>query len=327
MNPLLAVHDLHTDFRTSRGAVRAVDGVSFQLDEGECLGIVGESGSGKSVLVRTVMDLLPATASVGAGSRIEWRGRDILSLPPAEARKLWGPQLAMIFQDPATSLNPVRRIGDQIADPQRQHLGRGRKAAREAAADLLAQVGIADPVRRLRQYPHELSGGMRQRVMIAIALSCEPRLLIADEPTTALDVTVQRQILELLRTLQQERGMSMILISHDLGVVAGHTDRVAVMYAGRMVESAETKDLFRAVRHRYTDGLLRSTPRVEFAPHTRLEAIPGRPPDLVDPPPGCRFAPRCAHALDRCRERVPQLTDIGGGHLVACHNPAGKGDA
>lgn len=326
-SPLLAVRDLHTAFRTPRGLVRAVSGVSFTVEAGECLGIVGESGSGKSVLVRTIMNLLPPSAVIGAGSRIELSGRDLMSMPPDEARRLWGPEVAMIFQDPMTSLNPVRRIGPQITDPQCHHLGRSKRVAREAAADLLAKVGIADPRRRLDQYPHELSGGMRQRVMIAIALSCEPRLLIADEPTTALDVTVQRQILELLRSLQQEREMAMMLISHDLGVVAGHTDRVAVMYAGRMVESAGTRALFRDVRHRYTAALLHSTPRVELAPHTRLDAIPGRPPDLTSPAAGCRFAPRCAHSIAVCEDMVPDMVNASAGHLVACHNPVTSGGA
>jgi peptide/nickel transport system ATP-binding protein len=318
--PLLRVVDLKVEFPTTRGPVRAVDGVSFTVGRGECFGIVGESGSGKSVLVRTVMNLLPGTAVVGARSEILLHGRDLLTMRPEETQHLWGPKLAMIFQDPMTSLNPVRRIGAHITDPLRHHLGLGRRAARDAAADLLAQVGISDPRRRLDQYPHELSGGMRQRVMIAIALSCEPELLIADEPTTALDVTVQRQILELLRRLQRDRDMGMILISHDLGVVAGHTDRVAVMYAGRIVETAGTRPLFRDVRHRYTAALLRSTPRVELAPHTRLDAIPGRPPDMAAPPPGCRFAPRCRHVVARCHNEMPALVDVGG-HQLACHNP------
>lgn len=325
--PLLAVRDLETTFRTPRGPIRAVDGVSFSLQSGECLGIVGESGSGKSVLVRTIMNLLPSSAQVAPGSRIELTGRNLLAMPPDEVRRLWGLEIAMIFQDPMTSLNPVRRIGAQIADPQRHHLGRSKRAALDCAAELLASVGIADPRTRLDQYPHQLSGGMRQRVMIAIALSCEPRVLIADEPTTALDVTVQKQILELLRNLQQDREMAMILISHDLGVVAGHTDRVAVMYAGKLVESADTRTLFRDVRHRYTDALLRSTPRIELAPHTRLDAIPGRPPDLATPGTGCRFAPRCAHAIDVCADRVPELVHAGGGHLVACHNSVKPGGA
>ncbi|MGW3468403.1 ABC transporter ATP-binding protein [Saccharopolyspora sp. NPDC000995] len=325
--PLLSVRDLEIAFRTSRGAVRAVDGVSFTLDQGGCLGIVGESGSGKSVLVRAIMNLLPPKVVVAIRSRVELDGRDLLSMPADEARRLWGPEVAMIFQDPMTSLNPVRRIGAQIADPLRYHLGRSKRAAREAAADLLAAVGIADPRRRLDQYPHELSGGMRQRVMIAIALSCEPRLLIADEPTTALDVTVQRQILELLRELQQERGMAMILISHDLGVVAAHTDRIAVMYAGRMVESADTPAFFRDTRHRYAAALLSSSPRVELAPHTRLRVIPGRPPDPTTVATGCRFAPRCADSKGVCDERIPELVDVGGGHRVACHNPVQPGGA
>jgi peptide/nickel transport system ATP-binding protein len=322
--PLLQIDDLRTTFATARGDVRAVDGISFTLRSGECLGVVGESGSGKSVLVRTIMGLLPPTASVPKSSHIRWRGDDIRYMSPEEKLHLWGPELSMVFQDPMTSLNPVRKIGDQITDPLRYHLGRSRRAARQTAIELLGQVGIADPQRRIDQYPHELSGGMRQRVMIAIALSCEPKLLVADEPTTALDVTVQRQILELLRRLQRDHDMAMILISHDLGVVAGYTDRVAVMYAGRFAEVAPTPELFADMEHRYTSALLRSTPRVDFAPHTRLETIPGRPPDMSAPPPGCRFAPRCGFALDVCTKEQPPMIDIGRNHLVACHNPVSR---
>ncbi|MFC5950390.1 ABC transporter ATP-binding protein [Pseudonocardia lutea] len=322
--PLLELQQLETSFPTPRGLVRAVDGISLKVHAGECVGIVGESGSGKSVLVRTVMNLLPPTAVLGAQSRVLLDGEDLASLSPQRRKHLWGPELAMVFQDPMTSLNPVRRVGDQIADPQRFHLGRSRKEARESAVELLTQVGISEPQRRLDQYPHELSGGMRQRVMIAIALACEPRVLIADEPTTALDVTVQRQILELLRGLQRDRGMAMVLITHDLGVVAGHTDRVAVMYAGRLVESAPTRVLFGEMGHRYTEALFRSTPRVEQPTHSRLEVIAGRPPDLVALPAGCRFAPRCTHAVERCATDLPQLEPQAHEHLLACHNPVAR---
>jgi len=324
--PLLEVRDLTTVFETPKGPLRAVDGVSFTVDRGKSHGIVGESGSGKSVLVRTIMNLLPQNASVTPESRVYFAGRDIGTMTPEEKQHLWGPRISMIFQDPMTALNPVRKIGAQIADPQRYHLRRKKQVAWENAADLLAQVGISDPRRRLDQYPHELSGGMRQRVMIAIAIGCEPDLLIADEPTTALDVTVQRQILDLLSTLQRDRDMGMILITHDLGVVARHTVDVAVMYAGQFVESAPTRVLFRDMRHRYTSALFRSTPRVGADPHSRLFSIAGRPPDLLSPPVGCRFAPRCEHALSACA-RPPLYQSVSGTHQLACHNPHTGGPA
>lgn len=311
--------ELSTSFATPRGELRAVDGVSLQLDRGETLGIVGESGSGKSMLVRTIMGLQSSSASTSG--RIVYDGQDLAGLSPAARRKLWGPELAMIFQDPTTSLNPVKRVGTHITESLRAHLGMSRKAAKQRALDLLEQVGIPDPARRLRQYPHELSGGMRQRVTIAVALACEPNLLVADEPTTALDVTVQKQILDLLSLLQQERHMAMILITHDLGVVSGRASRVAVMYAGRVVETAPTRRLFASVRHPYTEALLRCSPRIDTPSHTRLQAIEGRPPDLATPPPGCRFAPRCAHATEKCRKDEPPLQETEDRHLVACHHP------
>ncbi len=326
MSPLLVVEDLSTAFATPRGELRAVDGVSFTLAAGEALGIVGESGSGKSALVRTIMRLLPRSARVGAGSRVLFDGEDIAHLTGKRRKHFWGAEVAMVFQDPMTSLNPVRTLGHQITDPLRYHLGLDRAAARARAVELLTQVGITDPEHRLRQYPHELSGGMRQRVMIAIALSCSPKLLIADEPTTALDVTVQKEILDLLSGLRRELGMAMILISHDLGVVSGRTDRTIVMYAGRVVETARTPALFTATRHPYTAALLRSFPHIDEPSHTRLEVIPGTAPDLVNPPPGCRFAPRCAFAQQRCVDDEPPLTpDSAGdaGHLFACHYPVG----
>jgi peptide/nickel transport system ATP-binding protein len=320
---LLAVDRLTASFEMPRGTLRPVNDVSFELAAGESLGIVGESGSGKSMLMRTVMNILPRSARVDPDSRIRFEGRDVRELRGAEARHFWGAKVAMIFQDPMTSLNPVRTIGKHITDPLRYHLGLDRRQARDRAAELLALVGINEPARRLKQYPHELSGGMRQRVMIAVAISCSPKLLIADEPTTALDVTVQKEILDLLARLRSELQMSMILISHDLEVVRGRTDRTMVMYAGRVVESGTTSALFTRTRHPYTAALLLATPRIDAAPHTRLNAIPGNAPDLANLPPGCAFAPRCRLSQPRCCEAVPPL---GGGqtedeHVHACFFP------
>jgi peptide/nickel transport system ATP-binding protein len=320
--PLLEVENLSTQFFTSRGPLRAVDGVSFTLDRGETLGVVGESGSGKSVLVRTIMNLLPRTAKVSGTVRFD--GRDINNLPRNERKHFWGTQMAMIFQDPMTSLNPVKKIGVQLTDPLRYHLNMSRDAARKRALELLDLVRIPEASRRLQQYPHELSGGMRQRVMIAIALTCNPKLLIADEPTTALDVTVQKQILDLLANLQREFEMAMILITHDLGVVAGRAKRINVMYGGQVVETASTRTLFRQMRHPYTEALLNSIPRIEHPSHYRLEAIAGRPPDMTRPPKGCRFAPRCRLAQATCVDQMPDLT-LGADqtHLYRCFFPVG----
>ncbi len=325
-DPLLVVEDLRTTFETSRGPLTAVDGVSFTLGRAETLGIVGESGSGKSVLVRTIMNLLPDTATVGSQSKVIFDGRDVHRLSRLESEHFWGTEIAMVFQDPMTSLNPVKRIGTQLTESIRFHLELGRREADERAVELLEQVSIPEPRRRLEQYPHELSGGMRQRVMIAIALACKPRLLVADEPTTALDVTVQKQILDLLSRLQAELEMAMILITHDLGVVAGHTDRVAVMYAGQMVEEADTDDLFDSVRHPYTGALLSSIPRLDQPSHTRLDAITGWPPDLVSGVAGCRFAPRCRYAQDACLDQAPTLERVDGGreHSCRCFFPVGS---
>ena len=322
--PLLVVNDLHTEFRTPRGVLRAVDGVSFELAVGETFGVVGESGSGKSVLVRTIMNLLPASATVTRGE-VRFDGRDVHDMSPLGAKHFWGTEMAMVFQDPMTSLNPVKKIGAQVTESMRFHLGFSKRQALGRALELLQEVGIPEPKRRLEQYPHELSGGMRQRVMIAIALACEPRLLIADEPTTALDVTVQKQILELLARLQQEHGMTMILISHDLGVVSGMADRVAVMYAGQIVETACTADLFHRVEHPYTEALLESIPRFDLPSHTRLQAISGRPPDMVQEHEGCRFAPRCRYATDACRSSAPPLVEsVEGDHCYRCFFPVGN---
>ena len=322
--PLLQVENLSTAFRTSRGILRAVDDVSFTLDKGETLGIVGESGSGKSVLVRSIMNILPRTAIIPPQTKVILEGKDTRRLSKAEAKHFWGTQIAMVFQDPMTSLNPVKKIGTQITDPLRFHLDMSKDAARARAIELLDLVRIPEPARRLNQYPHELSGGMRQRVIIAIALSCNPKLLVADEPTTALDVTVQKQILDLLENLQRDLHMAMILITHDLGVVAGRADRIAVMYAGRMVETAGTQALFRNMRHPYAEALLKSIPRLENPSHTRLDAISGRPPDMVRPPAGCRFAPRCRYAQDKCVAELPELTAASDpGHRFACFFPVG----
>jgi peptide/nickel transport system ATP-binding protein len=319
---LLEVQDLTTRFATTRGDLVAVDRVSLTLERGETLGIVGESGSGKSVLVRSVMNILPRNAIVEPDSQIVLDGRNVRELTLADARHFFGVEIAMVFQDPTTSLNPVKKIGRQLTEPLRYHLKLDRAAARRRAIELLEHVGIPEPERRLSQYPHELSGGMRQRVMIAIAISCRPKLLIADEPTTALDVTVQKQILDLLQQLQQETGMAMILMTHDLGVVAGRTDRIGVMYAGRLVELTTTDELFTRPRHPYTVALMESIPRIELPSHTPLHPIPGRPPDMVSPPPGCRFAPRCAHAQPRCVQDDPGfVTTDGGPHQYCCFYP------
>ncbi|HMD46056.1 MAG TPA: ABC transporter ATP-binding protein [Acidimicrobiales bacterium] len=320
---LLEVRDLRTVFTTPRGDLAAVDGVSFTLDRGRTLGVVGESGSGKTVLSRSVMGLLPLEGVERSGS-VLFEGRELVGAPLPELRSLWGSRMSMVFQDPMTSLNPVVRVGHQIAEPLRVHLGVDRKEANATAVALLAQVGIPSPESRVSAYPFELSGGMRQRVMMAIALACGPRLLLADEPTTGLDVTVQAQILDLLSQLRAERNMAVILVTHDLGVVATRTDEIAVMYAGRIVERAPTTTLFAATAMPYTEALLASTPRLSDPSHTRLAAIEGRPPNLLDLPPGCPFAPRCGYAQPLCHEQRPPLVAADEpGHLFACWYPLG----
>jgi oligopeptide/dipeptide ABC transporter ATP-binding protein len=320
---LLDVDDLATYFTTPLGTVKAVDGVSFTLDRGRTLGLVGESGCGKSVLSRSIMGLLPSRNVTRRGG-ISFDGQRLDQMGPAELRSYWGTQLSMVFQDPMTSLNPVMRIGRQITESLQFHFDMDRKEARATALALLTSVNIPEPARRLRQYPHELSGGMRQRVVIAVALACGPKLLFADEPTTALDVTVQAQILDLLRQQQRDRDMAMVLVTHDLGVVAGHTDEIAVMYAGQIVEQAPTKTLFAKMRMPYTAALVESIPRLENPSHTRLNVIAGRPPDLIDPPRGCRFAARCPYAQDRCREEQPPLIEADDpGHVYRCWFPVG----
>ena len=324
--PLLEVSDLRTHFLTGRGAVRAVDGVSFSLERGRTLGIVGESGSGKTVLSRSIMGLLPTT-NVFRDGTVTYDGRRLTGLSQAELRQVWGAEIGMVFQDPMTSLNPVVRIGRQITETMHFHLGIPDAEAMTRAVDLLRSVGIPDPERRVREYPHQLSGGMRQRVTIAIALACGPKLLLADEPTTALDVTVQAQILSLLGRQQRDRFMAMILVTHDLGVVAGRTDEIAVMYAGRIVERAPTPVLFSEMKMRYTQALFRSIPRVTDPGHRRLQAIGGRPPDLAAPQRGCSFAPRCRYARDRCWVDTPPLTEAATpGHAYACWYPVEPGE-
>jgi peptide/nickel transport system ATP-binding protein len=321
--PLLVVDDLRTQFAVAAGAVRAVDGVSFSLDRGKTLGVVGESGSGKTVLSRSIMGLNTSSNASTTGS-VMYAGDEMIGKSPKEKKILWGAEMAMVFQDPMTSLNPVVTIGRQLTEHVRYHLDMGRKEADEVAIALLKSVHIPEAETRLDNYPHQMSGGMRQRVCIAIALACGPRMLFADEPTTALDVTVQHQILNLLAEQQRDRAMAMILVTHDLGVVAGRTDEIMVMYAGKVAEKAPTAKLFSEMRHPYTQGLLWSIPKVTQAKHTRLNAIPGRPPNLIDPPPGCKFAPRCAYAQDICRSEEPQLRSIDSAdHVFACHFPVG----
>ncbi len=321
--PLLVVDDLRTQFAVAAGAVRAVDGVSFSLDRGKTLGVVGESGSGKTVLSRSIMGLNTSANASTTGS-VLYAGDEMIGKSAKEKKILWGAEMAMVFQDPMTSLNPVVTIGRQLTEHVRYHLDMGRKEADEVAIALLKSVHIPEAETRLDNYPHQMSGGMRQRVCIAIALACGPRMLFADEPTTALDVTVQHQILNLLAEQQRDRAMAMILVTHDLGVVAGRTDEIMVMYAGKVAEKAPTAKLFSEMRHPYTQGLLWSIPKVTQAKHTRLNAIPGRPPNLIDPPPGCKFAPRCAYAQDICRTEEPKLRSIDSAdHVFACHFPVG----
>ncbi len=316
--PLLDVQDLRTHFFTREGVVQAVDGISLSVDRGKVLGIVGESGCGKSVTALTLMRLIPSPPARIVSGRILFDGRDLLQLPESEMRKLRGDRIAMVFQEPMTSLNPVFTIGNQIAEILKVHRGLGRREALARAGDLLVRVGIPDPDRRLREYPHQLSGGMRQRVMIAMAVACEPALIIADEPTTALDVTVQAQILRLLRGLSESSGTALVLISHDLGVIAETAHTVAVMYAGRIVEYTTTEQLFAHPRHPYTLGLLKSLPRFTEGEKKRLEAIPGTVPKLSELPKGCKFNPRCPFVVDRCYREEPPLEDKERGHRARC---------
>src|SRR6188474_986609 len=320
MAHLLEVRNLQTQFPTRSGLVRAVDGVSFHLDRGELLGLVGESGCGKSITALSVMRLVAAPGRIVNGE-ILFDGRDLLKLNDAEMREMRGDDIAMIFQDPMTSLNPVFTVGEQIAEALRLHRKVSRKQAREATIEAMREVSIPDPARRVDDYPHQLSGGMRQRVMIAMALACNPKLLIADEPTTALDVTIQAQILELLDDLRKQRELAVLLITHDLGVVAEVADRVAVMYTGKIVEESPVDELFARPKHPYTEGLLRSVPKLtseHVAKKERLETIEGVVPNPTELPPGCHFAPRCQYRMPRCEEGEIPLYDLEGGVRVRC---------
>jgi peptide/nickel transport system ATP-binding protein len=318
---LLSVEDLRVHFHTDDGVVRAVDGVSWSVRAGETLGIVGESGSGKSVSAMAIMGLVPSPPARFPSGRIMFRDEDLLTSSEGRLRKLRGKEISMIFQDPLTALNPVFRIGSQIAEVIRVHEKMPRAKAKARAVDLLGEVGIPNPRARAREYPHQFSGGMRQRAMIAMALALDPVLLLADEPTTALDVTVQAQIMELLENLRQQRGTAIVLITHDLGLVASHADRVMVMYAGRVAEYADINDIFYRPRHAYTLGLLGSSARLDRRRPDRLDPIPGSPPSLIRVPPGCPFHPRCGFATDLCKTDIPALAeqDIPS-HLAACHH-------
>jgi oligopeptide/dipeptide ABC transporter ATP-binding protein len=320
MSHLLEVNDLRTQFPTRAGLVRAVDGVTFHIDSGELLGVVGESGCGKSITALSIMRLISPPGKI-VGGEILFDGKNLLKLSDAEMRQIRGDDIAMIFQDPMTSLNPVFTVGEQIAEALRLHRKLSRKAAREAAIQAMSEVSIPDPARRIDDYPHQLSGGMRQRVMIAMALACDPKLLIADEPTTALDVTIQAQILELLDELRRSRELAVLLITHDLGVVAEVADRVAVMYTGRIVEESSVEELFARPKHPYTEGLLRSVPKLTaagVARKERLETIEGTVPSPTNLPPGCHFAPRCPHRMPRCTAEEIPLYELEGEVRVRC---------
>jgi len=317
--PVLEVRDLRTEFRTGAGVVRAVDGVSYSVDPGETVAVVGESGSGKSVGALSILRLIPDPPGRIVGGEVLFGGRDLMKLSDAEMREVRGGEIGMVFQEPMTSLNPVLTIGRQITEMIEQHRGSKRSAAEKRAVELLDLVGIADPRRRLKQYPHQLSGGMRQRVMIAIALSCEPKLIIADEPTTALDVTIQAQILELMQSLTQRLGVALIVITHNLGIVARYAHRVNVMYAGRIVESGSAAAIYHSPHHPYTMALLKSVPRLDRPRQARLDPIEGQPPDLTRLDAGCAFRPRCRFAVDACAAASPPLEPVGeAGQLAAC---------
>ena len=317
---LLEIQGLKTHFKTDDGWLHAVDGVDIAIEKGETVCVVGESGCGKSVTAKTVMKLIDMPPGKIVAGRVLWKGRDLVPLGPDEMQKVRAKEIAIVFQEPMTSLNPVFTVGEQIAESVRLHEGLSKKAALERAVEMLKLVNIPTPAKRVNDYPHQFSGGMRQRVMIAIALACSPQLLIADEPTTALDVTIQAQILELMQELKDRLGMAVMLITHAMGVVAEVAQRVVVMYAGKVVEEATVEELFANPRHPYTQGLIRSIPRIDLAAthKTRLEAIPGTVPKLIEPAEGCRFAGRCRHASPACSTATPPLREVSPGHKVAC---------
>lgn len=334
MEKILEVKDLHVSFQTYAGEVKAVRGVNFDIKEGETIGIVGESGCGKSVTAKSIMKLLPNNSVKYKQGSIEFNGKNLLGNSEKDMQRIRGKQISMIFQDPMTSLNPTSKVGNQIIEAILKHNKINRKEAFDKALIMLELVGIPQPSKRIHQYPHEYSGGMRQRAMIAMALACNPRLLIADEPTTALDVTIQAQILELMKDIQEKTGTSIILITHDLGVVAEICERVVVMYAGQVVETAMVRDLYKKPQHPYTEGLLKSVPKLNMDRKQPLAPIIGTPPDLIDPPKGCPFFARCEYAMGICKNNNPGLEEVNPGHFAACwlHHPmakkvAGKGEA
>ncbi len=316
--PLLQVKNLKTHFFSDDSVTKAVDGVSYEVEAGETVALVGESGCGKSVSSLSVMQLIPQPPGKIVDGEIIFDGRDLLSLSSEEMRRMRAKEIAMIFQEPMTSLNPVITIETQLTEAMTLQLGLTSAQAKTKAIELLERVGIPEPATRLKQYPHEFSGGMRQRVMVAMALSCEPKLIIADEPTTALDVTIQAQILDLMKDLASERDMALLIITHNLGVVARYADRINIMYAGRIIERGTCKDIFANPRHPYTLGLLESIPRLDQPKGSKLIPIPGQPPNLAELPPGCSFQPRCRFAQEKCSAEYPDTTDLGNGHLSAC---------
>jgi len=322
MSELFEVDNLQITFDTKRGPLQAVRGVSLSIRKGESVGIVGESGSGKTVMSRAAMGLLRGRKVHRSGS-VKIEGEELLTLSNEQIRNFWGLRIAMIFQDPMTALNPVRKVGSQFAESLVKRMNMSKDEAAKRTLELLALVKMPEPEKAIQKYPHQLSGGMRQRVMIAMAIACEPELLFADEPTTALDVTVQAQVLELLSELRERLGMAMVIVTHDLGVVAGHTDKIAVMYGGEIVEMASTHDLFANTKMPYTEALMESIPRLDRKRGDRLPTIPGSPPDPIAARTGCGFAPRCRYATDKCRTEHPELTDAGNGHMYRCFFPIG----
>ena len=322
MSELFEINNLQITFDTKRGPLQAVRGVSLSIRKGESVGIVGESGSGKTVMSRAAMGLLRGRKVHRSGS-VKIEGEELLTLSNEQIRNFWGLRIAMIFQDPMTALNPVRKVGSQFAESLVKRMNMSKDEAAKRTLELLALVKMPEPEKAIQKYPHQLSGGMRQRVMIAMAIACEPELLFADEPTTALDVTVQAQVLELLSELRERLGMAMVIVTHDLGVVAGHTDKIAVMYGGEIVEMASTPDLFANTKMPYTEALMESIPRLDRKRGDRLPTIPGSPPDPIAARTGCGFAPRCRYATDKCRTEHPELTDAGNGHMYRCFFPIG----